>query len=489
MEANILFINYCQDMICDLEKSKFYNSMQFNCMSQTDPDIMIFFQTQTENQYIEKIAELTRTNPEMEIIAAVPTQTHELGVEALKAGASDFFTLPSTVDTFDFYIKRSLERRYLHKHLCFNESCYESRFARSRKNYQQLFDQVPCFVFVQDRDYQITDANRKFKEYFGNHIGEYCFGICKNRDEPCTACPMRQTFKDGNSHTSEMEIISSDGIKHVVLSWTAPIKNHHGKITNVLVMLTDITEVRRLEGHLTSLGFMIGSISHGIKGLLTALDGGIYLMDAGFKTADKKKMIQGFEILKQTASRIKKLVLDILYYTKTRNMEWEKISILRFMKDTIDIIARKAEQHCIKINTKADILTENDMFEIDEASLQAAMVNILENGIEACAESSPGHDHCIGFTARADREKVVFRIRDTGPGMDETILKNIFTIFFSSKGNKGTGLGLFIASKVVEQHRGEIKVKSLKGKGTNFKITIPRSVPETARNPHGIAHR
>ena len=487
MEPNILFISYDKGMICDLENSKFCNSMELSSSFRNGYDIAVIFQNQDQKQFIEKIAGLTRVSPEMEIIAAMAVQSPGSGVQALRAGASDFFTLPSTADILDFYIKRALERIYLHKHLCFNENCYESKFARSKKNYQQLFDQVPCFVFVQDRDYQITDANKRFKEYFGDHIGEYCFGICKNRDEPCSACPMRQTFEDGTGHTSEMEIISSDGIKHVVLSWTAPIRNHHGKITNVLVMLTDITEVRRLESHLTSLGFMIGSISHGIKGLLTALDGGMYLMDTGLKTENRDKMIQGFEISKQTTSRIKKLVLDILYYTKTRNMDWKKISIRRFMQDTINIVSGKAEKYGITLSSSADILTRDDVFEIDEPSFQAAMVNILENAVEACSESMHNHGHNIRFTARADREKVVFRIQDTGPGMDETTLKNIFTIFFSSKGNKGTGLGLFITGKVVEQHRGKIKVTSVKGKGANFKITIPRSVPETAKNPHGIA--
>jgi len=481
MEPDILFISYDKGMICDLENSKFRSSMEFRTSLQNIYDIVIAFQNQDLKQYIEKIAALTRMNPETEIIAAMTAHDPESGVRALRAGASDFFTLPSTADTLDFYIKRSLERIYLHKHLCFNENCYENKFARSKKNYQQLFDQVPCFVFVQDKDYQITDANKRFKEYFGNHIGEYCFGICKNRDEPCSACPMRQTFEDGTGHTSEMEIISSDGIKHVVLSWTAPIRNHHGKITNVLVMLTDITEVRRLEAHLTSLGFMIGSISHGIKGLLTALDGGMYLMDTGLRTENKDKMIQGFEISKQTTSRIKKLVLDILYYTRTRNMDWKKISICRFMEDTINIVSGKAEKYGISLISSADILTQDDIFEIDEPSFQAAMVNILENAVEACAESMHDNEHRIKFTARADREKVVFRIQDTGPGMDEATLKNIFTIFFSSKGNKGTGLGLFITSKVVEQHRGKIKVASLKGRGSSFKITIPRSVPETAK--------
>lgn len=497
MKTSILLINYIKNTIPDLKKSKFYDRIEFKTispdreldfpLSKPAPGILVIF-IHKDKRHLEKIAAVKKTFIDLEIIAAVPKDLPETGVKSLQMGASDFFALPATPQIFDFYINRSLERNYLHKHLCFNDNCYKSRFARSEKNYKQLFNEVPCFVFVQDTDYQITDSNRKFEEYFGHHKGEYCFGICKNRDEPCTKCPAEQTFKDGKNHASEMEIISSDGVKHVVLSWTAPIRDNNGKITNVLVLLTDITEARRLEDHLTSLGFMIGSISHGIKGLLTSLDGGIYLMDSGFKTNNREKTKEGLELSRQMSSRIKKLVLDILYYTKTRRMEWHKLSVKQFMEDTIDIVSMNARKNSINIDCNLDVLTEDDLFEIDEASLQPAMINILENGIEACIDNPSKKAHTISFNARIDREKVLFRIQDTGLGMDTSTLKNIFTIFFSSKGNKGTGLGLFIANKVIGQHRGEIKVKSSPNKGTKFIIKIPRTVPQTARNPRGVPH-
>ena len=205
---------------------------------------------------------------------------------------------------------------------------------------------------------------------------------------------------------------------------------------------------------------MIGSISHGIKGLLTSLDGGIYMMDTGFQTSDREKTKQGLELSRQMTSRIKKLVLDILYYTKTRQMEWTKLSVKQFMEETIEIVATNARKNAVTINYGIDVLTDDDVFEIDEKSLQAAMINILENSIEACIDNPSKKNHAISFKARIDREKVLFRIQDTGLGMEPANLKRVFTIFFSSKGNKGTGLGLFITNKVIKQHRGEIKVKS-----------------------------
>ena len=490
----IYMINAPDNAISDIEKSRHYNRFNFISMSNTkeddviglssDSEIVVVFIEDDNQDCFEKIASIARDMVNLEIIAAVDPSGFSTGLNALRSWASDFMMLPASSRILDFYINRALERIYLHSHLCFNESCYKSRYAHSQQNYHQLFNEVPCFVFVQDGDYHIIEANRKFEEYFGHQIGEYCFGIMKNRDEPCRDCPVCKTITDAVSQSCEMEIISSDGVKHVVLCYTAPLQNRHGQITKALVVLLDITEARLLEDHLTSLGFMIGSISHGIKGMLTNLDGGLYLMESGLDSDRMEKVKEGFELTKDMTSRIKKLVLDILYYTKTRTLEWETVSCKEFMEETFSLIKMKARKSNIQMDFDFESTTQNDYVAIDKISLQTALVNIIENGIEACIDDSQVSKkvHTISFHIRVDKEKVTLIIQDNGHGMDKATLKNIFTIFFSSKGNKGTGLGLFIANKVIGQHRGEIKVMSTIDKGSKFIIKIPRVAPIAARH-------
>ncbi len=498
MKPYIHIINYWENAISDIKTSKFYDQFDFISMTQdsdydisfltTESDITIVFIDDHREGCLKKIARIPKTMVKIEIIAAVDINQPDTGIQALQNGASDFMILPGKASTLDIYIRRALERIYLHNHICFNENCYKSRFAHSQQNYQQLFNEVPCFVFVQDGDYNITDSNRKFEEYFGHHIGEYCFGILKNRDEPCRECPVRKTIRDGTYQSSEMEIISSDGVKHVVLCYTAPLRDALGEVTQALVVLMDITEARLLEDHLTSLGFMIGSISHGIKGLLTNLDGGLYLMETGLNTHRIEKVKEGFDMTRDMTSRVKKLVLDILYYTKTRTLEWEPTSCKEFVDETFGLVAMKAQTNGIIVDKKFESLVDDDTFDIDRNSLQTALVNILENGIEACIDdqANKDKDHTITFQVRVDKDKVLFKIQDNGLGMDKATLKNIFTIFFSSKGNKGTGLGLFIANKVIAQHRGDIKVMSNKNRGTKFIIKLPRSAPIAPRRNRGL---
>ncbi|MGB5424577.1 MAG: response regulator, partial [Desulfobacterales bacterium] len=91
-----------------------------------------------------------------------------------------------------------------------------------------------------------------------------------------------------------------------------------------------VRQKTELQDHLSSLGLMIGSISHGIKGLLTGLDGGMYLVESGFSKENQDQIKEGWETVKLMVDRIRKMVLDILYYAKERDLRWERVDPLSF---------------------------------------------------------------------------------------------------------------------------------------------------------------
>ncbi len=493
MNKSIRIVN-CPEHAIDIENSDFYLDTEFVTMTQEAlleglshkqrPVILFVYINGVHLISLDAIKRLTTGMRPTIIIAMVSPTEISMGITALGVDVSDFMVLPADGTTFDIYVNRAMDRVCIQKDLLFKNEYYKSRYDLSEKKYQQLFDEVPCFIFTLNKDYLITDSNKKFNDYFGSHIGEYCFGICKNRDDPCGRCPVQQTYEDDRNHALESEIISSDGVKHIVLSWTAPIRDETGNINKVLVMLTDITEVRRLEDHLSSLGVMIGSISHGIKGLLTSLDSGMYLLNTGFKKGDMTRISEGLEISNQITERIKKLVLDILYYTKTRRPVWQTMSAKKFIDAVLMPIIPAAAKNGIRLHVDVQCDTRDDYFEIDGKSLESAFINILENSIDACVSARRTSQCTILFHCRIKQDKIIFLIKDNGEGMDATTLKNIFTIFFSSKGKKGTGLGLYITNKVLEQHSGEIKVKSSPETGTKFLIKMPRTIPSTAKKKH-----
>ena len=238
---------------------------------------------------------------------------------------------------------------------------------------------------------------------------------------------------------------------------------------------TLIYEKSELQSHLASLGLMIGSISHGIKGLLTGLDGGIYLLDSGFAKKNEVQIKEGWDVVKLTVERIRKMITDILFYAKERDLRLERNDVRNFLEGIAKELKPKLKSQKIKFANEFD--PELGEFEVDLAYVHSAILNIIENATDACVRDKTKKSHKIILGARKHEEKIILEIIDNGIGMDSETQDKIFTPFFSSKGTKGTGLGLFIANAIIEQHGGEINVKSNIGQGTLFQIIIPRKAP------------
>ena len=357
----------------------------------------------------------------------------------------------------------------------------QAELRTTQQRYHQLFEEVPCFIVVLDKTYHITAANRLFRDAFGDKAGPTCHQAYKQRLTPCSDCPVAQTFQDGQSHHKEMVVHSKTGEQLNVLIWTAPIVNAAGEITQVMEMATNITQMRQLEDRLSSLGLMVSSVSHGVKGVLTGMDAGLYLLNSGLQKEDIGQVSEGYDIMKLMTDRIRSLVLDVLYYAKERELSIASLDVSSFVNDVAFIVSPKARKH--EIDFQCRFGKQLGRFEADPVALRSGLVNILENAIEACLEDKAGKTHKIVFNARGDETQIELEIWDNGVGMTEETRKNLFSLFFSSKGDQGTGLGLFIANKTIEQHGGRVHVVSEPGQGACFSITLPRSCPAKADPP------
>ncbi len=235
-----------------------------------------------------------------------------------------------------------------------------------------------------------------------------------------------------------------------------------------------IQEKDQIQDHLSSLGLLVSSVSHAIKGLLTRLDGGIYLLDAGLKKKDLVQIADGRDTLQQTAVRIKKMVQDILYYAKERPLHPETIDTSAFIGEVVATVRPRIEKRAIDL--AVDCLHAPASLTIEPESLQAALIAILDNAIDACDKEMHRKTHTIEINITNKGPTCRITVKDDGIGMDRDTRERLFSLFFSSKGHAGTGLGLFIANKIVAQHNGSITVDSQPGRGSTFRIDLPRPV-------------
>ena len=349
----------------------------------------------------------------------------------------------------------------------------EKKLEESRGRFRLLFEEVPCYISVQDRNLRIIQSNRKFREDFGGENKIYCYEAYKHRKEPCLNCPVAQTFNDGKSHQSEEILTSKRGDQINTLVSTAPIRNSKGEIEYVMEMSANITQIRNLQGQLTNLGLLVGSISHGIKGLLTGLDGGMYLMNTGINKNKSQRIEEGWGMIRRNVDHIRSIVLDLLYVAKEREPELELIDLAYLAHNSARILQKRAED--LQIDFKVEIDSGIGEFNVDSKALSASLINLLENAFDACRVDRSKTEHQVRFQISTDGDNAIFKVEDNGVGMDRETREKIFSLFFSSKGSEGTGLGLFVANKVIEKHKGIIEVESTPGKGSCFTIRIPKN--------------
>jgi len=351
----------------------------------------------------------------------------------------------------------------------------EEQLRQSQQRYRLLFEEIPCYVSIQDPDLRIIEMNRAVREDFGATPGCRCYEVYKHRTEPCFPCPVGDTFEDGKRHTREEILTSLRGEQIDVLVTAAPIRNGAGEIVGVMEMSANITEVRALESRLTSLGLLIGSISHALKGLLNGLAGGMYLLETGFQKEKPDRVRQGWEVIQRNVGRIKATVSDILYYAKDREPIWETISAAELANEVCNLMRTRAAEHRIKLN--CEIAPTAGDFEADSQAVRSLLVNLLENSLDACRLDNKKSQHEVTLRLHGFADYVQFGVLDNGIGMDQETREKAFSLFFSSKGMEGTGLGLFIANRIAQAHRGSIELESQVGVGTQFVVKLPRNRP------------
>ena len=425
---------------------------------------------------ISLLKHIKKATPDTEVIMITGHGDFKLAIESLKLDAVDFISKPIDNDALDIALKRANDRIETRKKILTYTRDLETlveektrRLTESEKRYIQLFNESPCYITIQDKNLNIVETNRIFKEHFNYKENLPCFSVYKNRASSCPDCPVKKTFLDGKSHTAELEVVLKDQSLHHIFVQTSAITDDSGDISHVMEMSTDVTMIHELQDHLAALGLHIGSVSHGLKQVLTGLDGGAYLIDSGLAKKDTQLIKDGWEIVRGKMKKTRQMVLDILYHTKKREPDRTAILLPELIDEIIASIKPKADLE--KIRLTLDFPRDPILLYIDKMAVFSAFISILENAVDACV--SKGEKAKISFITKILDTHILFSIKDNGKGIEENKKDKLFDLFYSDKGNKGTGLGLFIASRSIKQHHGTITVNSQLNQFTEFIITLP----------------
>ena len=200
-------------------------------------------------------------------------------------------------------------------------------------------------------------------------------------------------------------------------------------------------------------------------------------MEVGFKNNNTEKLRSGWKMIQKNIAHTSELVTDLLNYSKVREPEYSTCRPNDIVGEVCQSMNQTALENNIRIITDLDpAIGEVSM---DGGSLYTVLMNLVSNAIDACIfDDSPGKSLAVTVKTILESGLIIrFEVRDNGSGMPPDVKEKIFLSFFSTKGHRGTGLGLLISGKLIEDHGGSIKVFSEVGKGTTFTVKLPFRKP------------
>jgi PAS domain S-box-containing protein len=347
----------------------------------------------------------------------------------------------------------------------------QERRRRDFEHFRQLFDEVPCYVSVMDEQFTILETNRMFKETLGDVPGAKCFELFKGRSSPCGPCPVAETFADGLPHSHESRIKGLSGREVDVVIRSAPIIGKDGKVQRVMELAADVTAIKDLQRELARLGKMSAHAAHNIKGILTGLKGGIFMVNEGRKRDDQPVVDRGWEMVQHNVDRIATQSLDILSFAKKREPQYVEVDVRRLFSDALDGLEGRVEGRDVTMSS--EVADGVSTVLADGSQLNRMLTVLVENALEACLECPGENPHRIDISASREGEWLRIRVRDDGAGMNAEVKKHVFEDFYSTKGSLGTGLGLVLVQKIVAEHGGSLEFESAEGDGTTFTVHLP----------------
>lgn len=348
---------------------------------------------------------------------------------------------------------------------------------RWQQEYQILFDRVPCYITVIGEDFRIVRANEAFRESFGDVTGQHCYKVYKRSTKKCRNCPAAKTFKDGKVHRSNQRGTGKKGQEIHYSVTTSALWRGEKNVAHVIEISNDITALMHLEQkiveteRLSAVGQTVAGLAHTIKNMLMGLEGGMYIVDTGLKRGDASRIVKGWDILQRNFEKTTALVKNFLSFSKGRLPELSLVNPNKLVEEIFELYKDTAKQQNVEL--KIDLDNSIKKAFLDPSAMETCLTNLLSNGIDAAVlRKKPGKQ--VVLKTRESKGQIIIESIDNGCGMDSELKQKVFTTFFTTKGGKGTGLGLLTTRKIIQEHGGQLEVESNLDEGSTFRIRLRR---------------
>jgi len=439
---------------------------------------------------LEVLKRVKELKPEAEVIIITGDGDLEAAIEALQNGASDFINKPVRDKALAVALERAQNKLAIRRQL--DEYTYDlenmvkiatGEFERKSNFQAKLIRSSNDGIIATDDEWKIVIYNPGAEKIFGHPRSAVIRKVDARDLYPPDVRRIFELSAAENASKNESAwletSITSKNQERIPVRFAGTVLREKQTMMGSVSFFQDLREIKRLERdllkaeRLAAIGQTVSGMAHCIKNILHGFKGGSYLVNVGIDKNNTDKLKNGWQMLQRNITRTSDLVLDLLSYSKEREPEYEACAPNTIADDVCELLKESASDYHIEI-VKNYSTSIGDVL-MDGRTLYRSLMNLVSNAIDACIfdESLKKKYHVHVTTALEPNGFVRFEVQDNGSGMSPEVKDKLFTSFFSTKGAKGTGLGLLVTHKLIEEHQGTIDVTSQEGQGTTFIIRLP----------------
>jgi PAS domain S-box-containing protein len=439
---------------------------------------------------IEVLRRIKDQAPDTEVIIITGHGDIDSAVEALHFGASDFINKPVRDEALTIALKRARDKIDIRRRLQEYTQDLEEKIRaattelRRRSNFQaKLIRSSNDGIVATDEQLKIVIFNPGAERIFGYLQEEV---VNQRRlpallsDELTGAVQRAMTAPRSLREIPWREaVIASKSGERIPVMFSGSILYIGDQKLGAVAFFQDLREIKRLQRELVhserlaAVGQTVAGLAHGIKNILHGLKGGSYLVDVGLAKKDNEKLRKGWDMIRRAIDRTSHLVMDLLSYSKERQPQFEKCSPNAIAAEVCDLVRERAAQEQTELVCDFDAAIGPVL--MDPHTLHTVLLNLVSNALDACLfdESTVKKWRVCVRTVSEPPHRIRLEVSDNGTGMNAEVQEKMFTSFYSTKGHRGTGLGLLVTHKLVEEHGGRIEVATQLGRGTTVTVWLP----------------
>ncbi|MCF7794648.1 MAG: cell wall metabolism sensor histidine kinase WalK [Candidatus Cloacimonetes bacterium] len=336
---------------------------------------------------------------------------------------------------------------------------YEEKLSKQKEGFNTIIESIKEAIWIQNKKGFITISNQSFNDLVDQQQvkDQYFWNVIRLKELYEVA---DRIFKNPDSITEDINLED----KHYLCS-----TSYSALTEETVFILYDITEIRKLE---TIKKDFILNVSHELRTPLTSIKGYLETFEEELSQEQQNYII----VIKRNTDRLIRIVNDLLTLSRLehdRSIELENIVIEDMLQNLKHIFEHRINSKKLKFITS--VQTEKSYFQADRFKIEQVLINLIDNAIKYTEEGE------VKIEVLEDKSDFILKISDSGMGIEEKHLSRLFERFYvvdksRSRHMGGTGLGLSIVKHIINLHKGEIEVESVKGEGTTFVITIPKII-------------